>query len=62
MAIALGLIGIVLVLTAMWLAAILVDRHLKKHWDEVLEAHWAEWHNETVEEDPLTPEREDELS
>ena len=29
----LGCIGVVLVLTAMWLGAIIVDRYINAHWD-----------------------------
>jgi hypothetical protein len=59
-------IGIVLGLVALWLMAIIVDRvvsrNLEAKWQETLEAHWAEWHAETVEQDPLTPEVEEQLT
>jgi hypothetical protein len=59
-------IGIVLGLVALWLMAIIVDRvvsrNLEAKWQETLEAHWAEWHEQTVEEDPLTPEVEEQLT
>lgn len=59
-------LAIVLVLAALWLTAILVDRRvsrtLEAKWQQTLEEHWAEWHEQTVEQDPLTPEVEDELT
>ena len=53
MAAILVVIGVVLVLAAMWLGAILVERHLRLHWEARLEAHFAELHEGV---DPFGPE------